>query len=150
MLSHALKRGYTPRIWGSLSAKPGKTPVVSKGVQMNLWSTGWMKAWEAVNQGYDVINTNDGALYIVPFAGYYRMDRNHKGLYNNWIPNRIGNETLPSGHPQLLGGTFAVWNDETDIMHTGYAPYDIWGIISGSMDVLSQKTVGNRQGSGYV
>ena len=36
------------------------------------------------------INTNDGALYIVPFAGYYRMDRNHKGLYNNWIPNRIG------------------------------------------------------------
>lgn len=31
VLSHALKRGYTPRIWGSLSAKPGKTPVVSKG-----------------------------------------------------------------------------------------------------------------------
>ena len=145
VLSHALKRGYTPRIWGSLSAKPGKTPVVSKGVQMNLWSTGWMKAWEAVNQGYDVINTNDGALYIVPFAGYYRMDRNHKGLYNNWIPNRIGNETLPSGHPQLLGGTFAVWNDETDIMHTGYAPYDIWGIISGSMDVLSQKLWGTAK-----
>lgn len=145
VLSHALKRGYTPRIWGSLSAKPGKTPVVSKGVQMNLWSTGWMKAWEAVNQGYDVINTNDGALYIVPFAGYYRMDRNHKGLYDNWIPNRIGNETLPSGHPQLLGGTFAVWNDETDIMHTGYAPYDIWGIISGSMDVLSQKLWGTAK-----
>ena len=145
VLSHALKRGYTPRIWGSLSAKPGKTPVVSKGVQMNLWSTGWMKAWEAVNQGYDVINTNDGALYIVSFAGYNRIDRNHKGLYNNWIPNRIGNETLPSGHPQLLGGTFAVWNDETDIMHTGYAPYDIWGIISGSMDVLSQKLWGTAK-----
>lgn len=145
VLSHALKRGYTPRIWGSLSAKPGKTPVVSKGVQMNLWSTGWMKAWEAVNQGYDVINTNDGALYIVPFAGYYRMDRNHKGLYDNWIPNRIGNETLPSGHPRLLGGAFAVWNDETDIMHTGYAPYDIWGIISGSMDVLSQKLWGTAK-----
>ena len=145
VLSHALKRGYTPRIWGSLSTKPGKTPVVSKGVQMNLWNTGWMRAWEAVNQGYDVINTNDGALYIVPFAGYYRMDRNHKGLYNNWIPNRIGNETLPSGHPQLLGGTFSVWNDETDIMHTGYAPYDIWGIISGSMDVLSQKLWGTAK-----
>lgn len=145
VLSHALKRGYTPRIWGSLSAKPGKTPVVSKGVQMNLWSTGWMKAWEAVNQGYDVINTNDGALYIVPFANYYRMDRNHKGLYNNWIPNRIGNETLPSGHPQLLGATFAVWNDETDIMHTGYAPYDVWGIITGSMDVLSQKMWGTAK-----
>ena len=145
VLSHALKRGYTPRIWGSLSAKPGKTPVVSKGVQMNLWSTGWMKAWEAVNLGYDVINTNDGALYIVPYANYYRMDRNHKGLYSNWIPNRIGNETLPAGHPQLLGGTFAIWNDETDIMHTGYGPYDIWGMLSGSMDVLSQKLWGKAK-----
>ena len=145
VLSHALKRGYTPRIWGSLSAKPGKTPVVSKGVQMNLWSAGWMKAWEAVNLGYDVINTNDGALYIVPFANYYRMDRIHKGLYNNWIPNRIGNETLPAGHPQLLGGTFAIWNDETDIMHTGYGPYDIWGMLSGSMDVHRQKLWGKAK-----
>lgn len=142
VLKHALKRGFTPRIWGSLSSKPGKTPVVSKGVQMNLWNTGWMKAWEAVNLGYDVINTNDGALYIVPYAPYYRMDKNHKGVYNNWIPNRIGGETLPSGHPQLLGATFAVWNDETDLKHSGYAPYDIWGIISGSMDVLSQKMWG--------
>lgn len=145
VLRHALKRGYTPRIWGSLSTKPGKTPVVSKGVQMNLWNTGWMRAWEAVKLGYDVINTNDGALYVVPYANYYRMDRNHKGLYENWIPNRIGNETLPSGHPQLIGAAFAIWNDETDLRHSGYAPYDIWGIVSGSMDVLSQKMWGKAQ-----
>lgn len=145
VLRHTQKRGYTPRIWGSLSTKPGKTPVASKGVQMNLWSTGWMRAWEAVKLGYDVINTNDGALYVVPYANYYRMDRNHKGLYENWIPNRIGNETLPSGHPQLIGAAFAIWNDETDLRHSGYAPYDIWGIISGSMDVLSQKMWGKAQ-----
>ena len=145
VLKHVLKRHYTPRIWGSLSTKPGKTPVASKGVQMNLWNTGWMKAQEAVDLGYDVINTNDGALYVVPYANYYRMDKNHKGLYNNWIPNRIGNETLPAGHPQLIGATFAIWNDETDIKHSGYAPYDIWGIISGSMDVLSQKMWGKAQ-----
>ncbi len=145
ILKHALKRGYTPRIWGSLSTKPGKTPVVSKGVQMNLWNTGWMHAWEAVNLGYDVINTNDGALYVVPYANYYRMDKNHKGLYNNWIPNRIGNETLPSGHPQLIGAAFAIWNDMTDISHSGYAPYDIWNIVSGSMDVLGQKMWGKAK-----
>ena len=145
VLKHALKRGYTPRIWGSLSTKPGKTPVASKGVQMNLWNTGWMRAWEAVNLGYDVINTNDGALYVVPYANYYRMDKNHKGLYENWIPNRIGGETLPSGHPQLIGATFAIWNDMTDIMHSGYAPYDIWGIVSGSMDVLAQKMWGKAK-----
>lgn len=145
VLKHALKRGYTPRIWGSLSAKPGKTPVQVKGVQMNLWSAGWMKAWEAVNLGYNVINTNDGALYIVPYANYYRMDNNHKGVYDNWIPNRVGNETLPSGHPQLIGATFAVWNDETDLKHSGYAPYDIWKTISGSIDVLSQKMWGKAK-----
>lgn len=145
VLKHALKRGYTPRIWGSLSTKPGKTPVASKGVQMNLWNTGWMGAWAAVNQGYDVINTNDGALYIVPYANYYRMDRNLKGLYENWVPNRIGSETLPSGHPQLIGATFALWNDETDIKHSGYAPYDVWGMISGSMDVLAQKMWGTAK-----
>ncbi|MEG2237116.1 MAG: family 20 glycosylhydrolase [Akkermansia sp.] len=145
ILKHALKRGYTPRIWGSLSSKPGKTPVVSKNVQMNLWNGGWMKALEAVNLGYDVINTNDGALYVVPYANYYRMDKNHKGLYENWIPNRIGNETLPSGHPQLIGAAFAIWNDETDLKHSGYAPYDIWGIISDSIDILGQKMWGKAQ-----
>lgn len=142
ILKHVMKRGYTPRIWGSLTSKPGKTPVVAKGVQMNLWSTGWMNPIEAMNAGYDLINTNDGQLYIVPFANYYRMDRNHKGLYTNWQPNKIGNTTLPSGHPQLIGATFALWNDMIDLKHNGYGLVDIWDMISGSMDILSQKMWG--------
>ena len=142
LLRHVLDRGYTPRVWGSLSSKPGKTPVVAKGVQMNLWSSGWMKAWEAVKLGYDVINTNDGALYIVPFANYYRMDRNHKWVYNHFLPNKVGGETLPAGHPQLLGATFAVWNDMCGLRHQGYGMYDIWGIIRDSMNVLSQRMWG--------
>ena len=142
LLRHVIDRGYTPRVWGSLSSKPGNTPVVAKGVQMNLWNTGWMKAWEAVNLGYDVINTNDGALYIVPFAKYYRMDKNHKGVYNNFLPNKIGKELLPAGHPQLLGATFAIWNDMCGLRHPGYGMYDIWELLSGSVDVLSQKMWG--------
>lgn len=31
VLKHALKRGYTPRIWGSLSTKPGKNPRGEQG-----------------------------------------------------------------------------------------------------------------------
>lgn len=142
LLTHVLERGYTPRIWGSLSKKPGKTPVVAKGVQMNLWSSGWMKASEAVAAGYDVINTNDGALYIVPFADYYRMDKCHAWLYDNWYPNKVDAELLPAGHPQLLGATFAVWNDMTGPRHPGYAPYDVWGSISSSIELLSQKMWG--------
>lgn len=145
LMRHVLGRGYTPRIWGSLSSKPGKTPVVAKGVQMNLWNPGWMKAWEAIDLGYDVINTNDGALYIVPFANYYRMDKNHKWLYANWKPNVVGNEVLPAGHPQLLGATFAVWNDMTDAKHSGYAPYDVWNSIKESVEILSQKMWGKEK-----
>lgn len=142
LLGHIQSRGHTPRIWGSLRAKRGNTPVRSKGVQMNLWSKDWARAWESVSQGYDVINTHDSALYIVPFAGYYRADNNQKGLYENWLPNNIGPEWLPAGHPQLLGAAFAVWNDEIDRLHKGYGAYDIWDTISGMVNALSQKMWG--------
>ena len=145
VLSHVLKRGYTPRVWGSLSAKKGKTPVVSKGVQMNIWSKDWMLPQEAINQGYDIINTFDRDLYIVPFANYYRMDRNHKGIYENWQPNKMWNQQIPAGHPQLLGATFAVWNDLCDIRHRGYGMLDIWDLLAGSMNTLCAKLWGAQQ-----
>lgn len=142
ILKHVLKRGYTPRIWGSLTHKPGKTPVVAKGVQMNLWSAQWQDPIEAMQAGYQLINTNDAYLYIVPYANYYRMDTQHKARYENWAPNNIGNVTLPSGHPQLIGAAFAVWNDYSDLKYNGYGIYDIWPTITGSMDILSQKMWG--------
>ncbi len=145
ILKHVLKRGYTPRIWGSLTHKPGKTPVVAKGVQMNLWSSQWQDPIEAMKAGYQLINTNDGLLYIVPYANYYRMDTQHKARYENWAPNNLGGVTLPSGHPQLIGAAFALWNDYSDLKHSGYGIYDIWPTISGSMDVLSQKMWGPAQ-----
>ena len=145
ILRYVVSRGYQPRVWGSQSSKPGKTPVLAKGVQMNLWNTTWQRAWEAIDLGYDVINTNDVYLYIVPFADYYRMDENLDWLYENWQPHMMYQEQLPAGHPQLLGAAFAVWNDVTDLRHTGYGMYDIWHIISDSMDVLAQKMWGTPQ-----
>ncbi len=142
ILRHALKRGYTPRIWGSLHAKPGKTPVIAKGVQMNLWSGGWAKAWASIEQGYDIINTDDSKLYIVPFAGYYRMDKNLKWVYEKWQLNHIHGQKVPSGHPQLLGAMFAIWQDECDKLHNGYMCYDYWPSLSGSIDVLAERMWG--------
>ena len=142
LLKHIRSRNHTPRIWGSLKAKPGKTPVLKEGVQMNMWSQDWASAWDSVRDGYDIIVTFDRDLYVVPFAGYYRADRNRKGLYENWIPNRFGKETLPSGHPQLLGAAFAVWNDEIDRLHKGYGAYDIWAPIEGLVNVLAEKMWG--------
>lgn len=142
LLGHIQSRNHTPRIWGSLKAKPGKTPVRVEGVQMNLWSMDWASAWDSVNAGYEVITTFDRDLYVVPFAGYYRADRNRKGLYENWKPNSFGRETLPSGHPKLLGATFAVWNDEIDRLHKGYGACDLWCAIDGMVNVLAQKMWG--------
>ncbi len=142
LLKHILKRGYTPRIWGSLHKKTGKTPVVAKGVQVNVWGKGWAKAWESINQGYDIINTTDQKLYFVPYATYYRMDQNHQSLYETWEPNNVHEQWVPAGHPQLLGATFAVWQDCCDLRHNGYMLYDIWPEVTGSMDVLSQKMWG--------
>ncbi len=145
ILRHVLSRGYTPRIWGSLHAKRGKTPVIAEGVQMNLWSGGWAKAWDSIRQGYDVINTDDGRLYIVPFANYYRMDKNHKWIYNKWNINNVHGQVLPSGHPQFLGAMFAVWQDYSDRMHNGYMTCDYWDSLRGSIDVLAEKMWGQAR-----
>lgn len=144
LLKHVKSRGYTPRIWGSLTHKPGKTKVESEGVQMNLWSAQWQDPIEAMNDGFKLINTNDGHLYIVPFANYYRMDKNHKWVYNNWRPNYVGKAHIPAGHPNLIGATFAIWNDMTDLKHSGYGMYDVWEVFRSSADVLSQRMWGTE------
>lgn len=144
LLKFVKSRGYTPRIWGSLTHKPGKTKVEAEGVEMNLWSSHWQDPIEAMNAGYKLINTNDGHLYIVPFANYYRMDKNHKWVYNNWRPNYVGNSHIPAGHPNLIGSTFAIWNDMTDLKHSGYGMYDIWETFRSSADVLSQRMWGTE------
>ena len=142
LLKMVQSKGYTPRVWGSLNTKKGNTPVHSQGVQMNLWNSGWARAWDSVNQGFDVINTNDAWLYIVPYAPYYRMDARHKTVHQHWKVNVIWDEELPSGHPQLLGAAFGIWNDMIDTRYVGYGAYDIWHMFSRSVDVLADKMWG--------
>ena len=148
LLKHVLSRGYTPRIWGSLNIKKGKTPVIAKGVQMNLWNSDWARAWDSIHQGFDIINTNDGALYIVPEAKYYRMDMNQEWVYQSWLPNEIGwapnKDVIPAGHPQLLGATYAIWNDMIDRHHNGYGSFDIRKTIADCTRVVAQKMWGKH------
>ena len=151
MLKHIKERGYTPRLWGSLTMKKGSTPVTSEGVQMNIWSKDWNLPWQAINEGYDIINTMDSQLYIVPFANYYRMDQNLKGLYENFVPNQIGAQgrplavRLPAGHPQLLGAAFAVWNDMIDLRSNGYTYEDLRGMIAETAAAFAQKAWGPEE-----
>lgn len=142
LLKHVQDNKHTPRLWGSLRRKPGKTPVRAKGVQMNIWSRDWGCANESIALGYEIINTSDRELYFVPTANYYRMDRNLKGLWERWTVNQVGPETIDPDHPQLLGASWACWNDMIGPRHNGYTYKDLKEPIASACGVLAEKMWG--------
>ncbi|MBQ3244871.1 MAG: family 20 glycosylhydrolase [Bacteroidaceae bacterium] len=98
-------------VWGALTHAKGNTPVKVDNVLMYEWYNGYADPNEMIKLGYDVISIPDGLTYIVPAAGYYYDYLNCKHLYDNWTPAVIGNQTFEEKHPQIKGGSFAVWND---------------------------------------
>ena len=102
MLKYVQDTGRTARIWGSLSSIKGDVEVTSKDVQMNLWNFGWANMDKMYEEGFDLINCNDGNYYIVPAAGYYYDYLNNGTMYNLNI-NTIGGVTVPAGDNQMIG-----------------------------------------------
>jgi len=112
-LKYVSNYGKIPRMWGGLKWLPGKTPVKSEGVIVNAWSFDWVDPEISLKEGYKLINTCDTYLYIVPGAGYYREFLDHQWIYEKWTPWMMNRkQTLPEGTPGVLGGMFAVWNDQ--------------------------------------
>ena len=107
----AEKYGKQACVWGALTHAKGNTPVKVDNVLMYEWYNGYADPKEMMALGYDVISIPDGWTYIVPAAGYYYDYLNCHHLYNNWTPAVIGNQTFEEKHPQIKGGSFAVWND---------------------------------------
>lgn len=139
--------GKKARLWGALTHAPGKTPVTSENAIMNAWYNGYADPAEMIKLGYDLISTPDGFLYIVPAAGYYYDYLNTKYLYEKWEPVMIGNQVFPYGHPKVLGGSFAVWND---IAGNGISEKDIHHRAFPAMQVLAEKMwTGGRTGNDY-
>lgn len=128
--------GKKVRLWGALTHASGTTPVKSNGVTMNVWYNGYANPKDMLNLGYDVISTPDGWLYIVPAAGYYYDYLNNKKIYEEWTPNRIGNQTFDENNKQIKGGSFAVWNDHPG---NGITAQDVHHRVFASMQVLAQK-----------
>ncbi|MDZ4992914.1 family 20 glycosylhydrolase [Clostridium perfringens] len=129
----------TPRLWGSFDKLTGETPVTNEGVLMNIWSLDWGKPKSMIEAGYDIINTRDTDLYIVPQAGYYRDYLDIRNLYNNWEPKNFGNTVLAAGEPQLKGGMFAVWNDQIWEKANGISERDVYDRSFQAAQVLSEK-----------
>ena len=79
---------------------------------MSAWYNGYAEPKEMVKQGYKLISIPDGLIYIVPAAGYCYYDYlNTKYLYENWTPAHVGKAVFEEKDPAILGGMFAVWND---------------------------------------
>lgn len=126
----------TPVVWGALTHAKGSTPVKSEGVEMYLWYNGYAQPKDMLEQGYKVVCIPDGYVYIVPGAGYYYDYLNAPMLYEKWTPANIGSVDVGEGHPQLLGGMFAVWNDHPN---NGITVRDIHHRVMAAMPVMAAK-----------
>ena len=150
LIKYIKGKGYTPRIWGSLSAKRGKTAVDWNGVEVDIWSIGWQRPNEAIAQGAKIINITDVPTYSVPSGSNsqaaYGDYANYERQYNSWTPNDFrtgGGPLLPASHPSILGGGHAVWNDNIDLHETGLTSYDIFKRFFKSMQTTAERTWGS-------
>lgn len=137
MAEHIRGLGKQPRAWGSMTVMHGSAAGYDRDVVINAWNNGWYGMGSALADGYEFINTNDGDLYVVPFANYYHGNGlNNSSLYNSWLPNKLGGtEVVPAGTPK--GAMFAVWND---LVHREYTELDVHGLMRDSFPVIAQKT----------
>ena len=143
MIEYIQSKGYTVRLWGSLSSMPGDAEVRSEGVQMNVWNTGWANPTNMYNEGFELINTIDGKLYIVPAAGYYFDYLNTQNLYSSWTPNNFDGTVIPAGSEQMLGSTYAIWNDSIDTKANGISEIDIYDRFADAVPTLASKNWGD-------
>jgi len=130
----------TARLWGSLTKKRGRTAVTSSDVEMQIWNTDWAEPNEMISKGYNIINIEDEQVYIVPGADYYQDYLDTEKLYYNYEPNKFDNgAVINESHPQLLGGAFALWNDQIDTVENGITSYDMFDRIFSALPIIAQK-----------
>lgn len=152
-----LKQHRTVRLWGGLTwiKDTPETPILREaidGVQMNLWSCGWSDGREMYDLGYDLINTVDSMVYIVPRgekkrAPYYDYINKRK-IFRKFEPNSVqlkekGQFTaLPAGSKQVLGSCYAIWQDNIDKRCAGISEQDIYDRFADSLALFSEKNWG--------
>ena len=139
------------RVWGSLSQMNTGTeyPFTAdkvQGAQMNIWNTGWAKPTDMYNLGFDLINTVDIQLYMVPNGGGGRGGYGDflatQSLYNSWTPENFGGSWLPAGSEQVMGATYAIWQDNIDTRAAGINETDTFYRFMDALPYLSVKMWG--------
>lgn len=153
-----IKKTNPVRLWGGLTwiKDNPETPVISSainGVEMNLWSSNWSDGREMYDMGFKLINTIDNLLYIVPNGTKIRapyMDYiNKKRAFRCFEPGRVRLKKagkyidLPAGSKQVLGGCFAIWQDNIDKRSKGITEQDLYDRFIDSAPFMAEKNWGS-------
>ncbi len=145
LIDHINTKGKHPYFWGGLEEYNGTTPVRTD-VTMDVWKESAQSPQNAIEKGFNIVNVQDAYLYIVPVNRDY-LDTAF--LYNEWEPVKWLNYTLPYGHPNLMGGKFALWNDVSE--EHWLTMDDSHDRILPAMQVLSEKLwTGTREDRNYA
>ncbi|WP_326701127.1 family 20 glycosylhydrolase [Streptomyces sp. NBC_01754] len=127
--------------WGSQAklAGDGRRAVgYDRDVVLCSWNNEWYGPRQAVADGFQVINTNDELLYLVPFADYYHGEHlDGPALWKDWEPHVFPDgQSLEPGHPRLLGSLSALWND---LVLRDYDEHTVRAMIEPTFGLLAQK-----------
>ena len=152
MIAYLKTKNVTIRTWGSLTRMSSSAPDVqyskeeTKGVQMNIWNTGWANPTAMYNLGFDLINVTDGPSYMVPNGGGgrggYGDYLNLNSIYG-WEPNVIGGTVFPASSSQILGSAYAMWDDGLlDMQATGLDEVDLFHRFYDSLPVIAVRQWG--------
>lgn len=156
-----IRRTNPVRLWGSLTwiRDEPATPIVPEAiehVQMNLWSNTWADGREMYEMGYDLINTIDHHLYMVPNGsrrrGSYMDYLNKKRIFREFEPGRVRLKEggkyidLPAGEKRVLGAVFALWNDNIDKRASGLTEGDLFDRFADGAPLLAEKAWGSCTG----
>ncbi|MGW1638503.1 discoidin domain-containing protein [Streptomyces lavendulae] len=146
---HVRGLGKQVHVWGSFKQMSGGGAGYDRDLTVNSWNKDWYGLKNAADDGYDVINSSDQRLYVVPYSDYYHgSGLDGRDIFETWEPHVFpGGQSLTRQHPRLLGAMPAVWND---LVHTPYTEIEVHGLIEKSMAALAQKMwSGTKAGSDY-
>ena len=142
---HVYSRGYTPRFWAGFGKNGfrGDTEI-PKYLQCSMWDNAISGLDEIVAGGYDMINTLNARLYVVPGSeGGFPDYPDIYDLYKNWQVWKFdgwGSDcSVQPEYEHLLGACFALWNDYY-CYNYGITEYDIFDRIRGMCCLVSEKT----------
>ena len=131
----------TQRIWGSFSYIGADFSDVSRNIELQIWSPLWADPVKMYEEGFPIINSLSGSLYIIPGGGYDRLDTEF--LKDTWEPNVFETREriweIPAYSPRALGAVYMMWNDHAGKTEAAISDASLMERFREPLDILTDK-----------